>query len=125
MDKEKVIRYVIEYMDDISSAIAEEFDTDESDYEYAHFCENGIFEIKNLYESEENICRVEAKGSIHVGRIVVDSEDGRRPYDDSGDVKFVFYVILDENGNMDYKFIKNEQGRIDFEEMFIDDYSEA
>ncbi len=114
----KVWDFVQENSYEIVSEIAAAYNEDISSYKYVHFCEDGKFVIDDIYQEEDDLYCVVAKGEVHEGSII-STQDGPWPYDDCADIKFMFFVNVLEDGEMNIVFFRDENGNINLEETII------
>ncbi len=115
-----IVRFIVNNMEAIITEISDAVDSDTSSVEYSHFCEDGSFEILDIYETEEHFCEVRAKGNFHEGTIT-QTQDGPWPFDDMVKCIFVFYIDIDENGEYRYYIPFNKDGGFDFEEDIVEE----
>ena len=115
---EEVHRDIITFIVSNMSAIITEISN--SSEQYCHFCEDGNFDIMNIYETADHLCEVRAKGII-LDPIVSQMSDGAWQDVNPISCTFVFYIDIDENGEYKYNIPFNEDGSFDFEEDIVEE----
>ncbi|MBQ9610950.1 MAG: hypothetical protein IJV15_16130, partial [Lachnospiraceae bacterium] len=112
--EKRILEYVIDNMVDIALAISEEYDEDG-----LHFCGDQSFDVKRIDRDKDDVYRIEAEGKID-REYIANTQDGPDISGDSDKVCFEFFVNVDDNGQMSYSFHTDENGKIDFDNTFLD-----
>ncbi len=126
-DKREIDEFIEDNMRDIAYDLAKvyDFDSERNSYIYSHFCEDGEFSWISYDPAEGHLCEIDARGTVTDGDMITLS-DGSWPNDETYEIRFVFLIDKNGNGEYTYSFYTDSEGNIDhdrtFYTIFPDDY---
>ena len=115
---EEIKEYINKNQDEVIDVVGKRVGHYINMAEYNEFCPDG-FDVMSLVEDKDHLCRVYAKGSVHVGKLV-NSEDGPWPDDHVEKTKFTFFVDKDQTGDYKFDYCRDENGEIDPSATLVD-----